>query len=54
MLPSKDATAMAIRCIQAVAELKTGKKMLALRTDRGGEFAAADFIEYYAQHGVRL
>jgi transposase InsO family protein len=53
LLPSKDAAAAAIKNIQAVAERKTGKKLLALRTDRGGEFAAADFIDYCAQLGVR-
>ena len=34
-------------------ERKTGKKLLALRTDHGGEFAATDFIEYCAHLGVR-
>jgi transposase InsO family protein len=51
--PSKDAAAAAIKRIQAAAERKTGKKLLALRTDRGGEFAAADFNNYCAHLGVR-
>ena len=33
LLPSKDAAAAAIKNIQAAAERKTGKKLLALRTD---------------------
>jgi hypothetical protein len=53
MLPSKDAAAAAIKNIQAVAEHKTGKKLLALRTNRGGEFTATDFIDYCAHLGVR-
>jgi len=53
LLPSKDEAASAIKRIQAAAERKTGKKLLALRTDRGGEFAAADFVEYCAQLGLR-
>jgi transposase InsO family protein len=53
LLPSKDAAAAAIKNIQAAAERKSGKKLLALRTDRGGEFAATDFTNYCAQLGVR-
>ena len=53
LLPSKDAAAAAIKHIQAAAERKIGKKLLALRTDRGREFTAADFVEYCAQLGVR-
>jgi transposase InsO family protein len=53
LLPSKDAAAAAIKNIQAAAEHKTGKKLLALRTDREDEFAAADFIDYCAHLGVR-
>jgi transposase InsO family protein len=53
LLPSKDAAATVIKRVQAAAERKMGKKLLALRTDRGGEFAAGDFVEYCAQLGVR-
>jgi transposase InsO family protein len=53
LLPSKDVAAAAIKNIQAAAERKSGKKLLALRTDRGGEFAAADFNDYCAHLGVR-
>ena len=45
--------AAAIKNVQAAAERKSGKKLLALRTDRGGEFAAGDFTSYCAQLGVR-
>ena len=52
LLPSKDEAATAIKRIQATAERKTGKKLLALRTDRGGEFVAANFVDYFTQLGV--
>ena len=52
LLPTKDAAAAAIKRVQAAAERKSGKKLLALRTDCGGEFAATDFIEYCAELGV--
>jgi hypothetical protein len=52
LLPTKDGAAAAFKRVQAAAERKSGKKMLALRTDRGGEFAASDFIEYCAELGV--
>lgn len=53
LLPSKDAAATTIKNIQAAAERKSGKKLLMLRIDRGGEFAATDFVNYCAQLGVR-
>jgi len=44
---------MVIKRVQAAAERKSGKKMLALRTDRGGEFTATNFTEYCAELGVQ-
>ena len=52
-MPTKDAAPAAIKRVQAAAERKTGKKLCALRTDRGGEFTAAHFNEYCAELGVR-
>ena len=52
LLPSKNAAATTIKHIQAAAERKTGKKVKALRTDRGGEFATADFTAYCARLSV--
>jgi transposase InsO family protein len=52
LLPSKDAAADAIKRVQAAAERKSGKKLITLRTDRGGEFAAMDFVKYCAELGV--
>lgn len=53
LLPSKDGAAAAIKRIQAAAERKTGKRVRALRTDRGGEFLAGDFEQYCADIGIR-
>jgi IS30 family transposase len=52
LLPSKDVAADAIKRVQAAAERKSGKKLITLCTDSGGEFAAMDFIKYYADLGV--
>jgi transposase InsO family protein len=52
LLPSKDVTATAIKRVQAAAECKTGKKVLALRTDREGEFLAHHFEKYCAELGI--
>jgi transposase InsO family protein len=53
LLPSKDTAAAAIKRVQAAAELKTGKKLLSLCTDRGGEFLAGQFEEYCSALGIR-
>jgi hypothetical protein len=52
LLPTKAGAAEAIKRIQAAAERKSGRKLLALRTDRGGEFTSAQFTEYCAELGV--
>jgi hypothetical protein len=52
LLSTKDAAPDAIKRIQAAAERKSGKKVRALRMDRGGEFTAADFDSYCAELGV--
>jgi transposase InsO family protein len=52
LLSTKDVAADAIKRVQAAAERKTGKKLQALRTARGGEFAATDFVKYCVELGV--
>jgi transposase InsO family protein len=52
LLPTKAGAAEAIKRIQAAAERKSGCKLLALRTDRGGEFTSTRFTEYCAELGV--
>lgn len=53
LLPTKDCTATAIKCIQAAAELESGQKLCILHTDRGGEFTAVSFSTYCIELGVR-
>ena len=52
LLSTKDAAADAIKHVQAAAERKSRKKLLALRTDRGEDFIVVDFIKYCAELGV--
>jgi hypothetical protein len=51
-IPSKDRAVAAIKDIQARAEGKSGLKLKALRTDRGGEFTVTEFMDYCAAKGV--
>jgi transposase InsO family protein len=53
LLSTKDAAPAAIKRVQAAAERKSGRKLRALRTDRGGEFTAGHFTEYCAELGLR-
>jgi transposase InsO family protein len=46
LIASKDQAAAEIKRIQAAAERKSGNLLCALKTDRGGEFTAAQFKEY--------
>ena len=52
LLPSKDRAAAAIKEFQARAAAESGCKLLALRTDRGGEFISKEFMEYCVAYGV--
>nr|CAE03285.2 OSJNBb0046P18.1 [Oryza sativa Japonica Group] len=52
LIRSKDEAANAIKHFQARAVVETGRKLHALRTDRGGEFTSIEFGEYYANLGV--
>jgi hypothetical protein len=51
-IPSNDCVVAAIKVIQARAEGESGLKLKALRTDRGGEFTAIEFVDYCAAEGV--
>lgn len=48
LLSAKDEAAGAIIKFQARVEVETGRKLRALRTDRGGEFTSVTFGEYCA------
>ncbi|KAH7851042.1 hypothetical protein Vadar_006503 [Vaccinium darrowii] len=53
LLSSKDEAAGAIMKFQSGVEVETGRKLRALRTDRGGEFTSVTFGEYCAEKGVQ-
>ena len=52
LIASKDEAATAIKQFKARTEVESGRKLKALRTDRGGEFTPIEFGEYMANHGV--
>jgi hypothetical protein len=52
LLASKDQAAAEIKKIQAAVERKSGNLLCALKTNRGGEFTAAQFKEYCDELGV--
>jgi transposase InsO family protein len=53
VLPTKVATADAIKHVQAAAEKESGLKLQVLRTDNGGEFTAVEFAAYCANEGIQ-
>ena len=48
LLTSKDEVAVAIKKFKTRAEAESGKKLLVLRTGRGGEFTSVEFATYCA------
>jgi hypothetical protein len=52
VIPSKDCAAATIKDIQARAEGESDIKLKAFRIDRGGEFTAMEFADYYAAEGM--
>jgi transposase InsO family protein len=53
VLGSKGEAADAIRRAQATAEAECGRKLRVLRTNKGGEFTAAEFTSYCTDEGVQ-
>jgi hypothetical protein len=53
LLKSKSQAPNAIKGFQLRAEADTGQSLGVLRTDRGGEFNSASFLEYCQTEGVR-
>jgi hypothetical protein len=51
-IPSKDRAATAIKDIQAWVKGESDLKLKSLHTDRGGEFTATEFTDYYAVEGM--
>ena len=40
------------KLFKALTENQTGKRMKAVRSDRGGEFSLGDFKEFCEKHGI--
>jgi transposase InsO family protein len=38
---------------KALTENQTGKRLKAVRSDRGGEFSSVDFKEFCDKHGIK-
>jgi transposase InsO family protein len=53
VLPTKAATADAIKHVQAIAEKESGLKLQVLRTDNDGEFTTAKFTAYCTDEGIQ-
>jgi transposase InsO family protein len=41
------------KIFKALTENQTGKRLKAVRSDRGGEFMSSDFKEFYDKHGIK-
>jgi transposase InsO family protein len=41
------------KTFKALTENHTGRKLKAIRSDRGGEFLSRDFKEFYDKHGIK-
>jgi transposase InsO family protein len=53
LLRAKDEAADAIRRFQAGAEVESRHTLRVFRTDRGGEFTAAEFMDWCADRGIK-
>jgi hypothetical protein len=53
LLEKKSDAAEAIKRFRASAELESGQRLRTLRTDRGGEFTSARFLDYCADLGIK-
>jgi transposase InsO family protein len=52
LLTTKGAATDIVKHLQALAEKKSGRKLLALRTDNGREFTVSEFAAYCAEEGI--
>jgi transposase InsO family protein len=41
------------KIFKALTETQTGKKLRAVRSDRGGDFMSSDFKEFCDKHGIK-
>lgn len=53
LLARKDEALACFKKFRAVAELELGRRLKALRTDRGGEFNSGAFVVFCSEHGIK-
>ena len=53
LLATKDEAEAVLKQFQAATELESGRRLKALRTDRGGEFTSTSLGKYFADQGVK-
>lgn len=53
LLASKDEALICFKKFKAAAELESGRRLKAFRTDRGGEFNSGAFAVFCSDHGIR-
>ena len=52
-LKEKDEAFEKFKIFKALTENQTGKRLKAVRSDRGGEFMSSDFKEFCDKHGIK-
>jgi transposase InsO family protein len=52
-LKEKDEAFDKFKTFKALTETQIGKRLKAVRSDRGGEFMSRDFKEFYDEHGIK-
>jgi transposase InsO family protein len=52
-LKEKDEAFEKFKIFKALTETQTGKRLKAVRSDRGGDFMSRDFKEFYDEHGIK-
>ncbi|XP_066396457.1 uncharacterized protein [Miscanthus floridulus] len=53
LLAGKDEALACFKRFRAAAELESGRRLKALRTDRGGEFNSRAFVVFCSEHGIK-
>jgi transposase InsO family protein len=53
LLASKSEALQYFRKIKMAAEVESGHRLKAFRSDRGGEFNSGAFIEFCDEHGIK-
>jgi len=53
LLATKDEALGYLKKFKAAVELESGHRLMAVRTDRGGEFNSGAFMAFCSEHGIR-